>query len=87
MMDVPNKKWQYPLKKSPGSRRRRRGKIISISSFFDGKGDKSHRTEDVITIYTGLRRWWLDANWRTWLILALLIGIILGLTIGRSGRG
>ncbi len=88
MIDAHSKDRQHPWKESPGSgsRRRSRGKILSIHSFFDGKGE-FHRPDDVITIYTGLRRWWRDASWRSWLILSLLMGIILGFIIGRSGQG
>ncbi len=31
---------------------------------------------------TGLRRWWKDRNWRTWLVLAFSAGLILGFVLG-----
>jgi len=86
-----HKKQRYTPKKSFGSvgechseeRALGRAEVVSISHLLDAKVQHSDGSDNVITIHTGLRRWWRDENWRTWLILSLCLGAILGLMIER----
>jgi hypothetical protein len=79
-------KWKKSQKRAGwcgGNRRRGSGEIIRISNSSKTKSNPVPQEESVITIYTGLPRWWRDRNWRTWLIFSLFCGILLGLLMGQ----
>src|SRR6266567_2708678 len=54
----------------------RRNEVVDISSLPQWHGAPVLSADNVVTIYTGLRRWRRDRNWRPWLVLCFSAALL-----------